>query len=347
MKNKLVSLFSFIGVLVFVLVGCGSNDTGLLTNPYRQSEFVIGTLVTLSIYDEGKEDVLDLAFDRIEELENMFSEEIPESEVSLINDQAGVEPVSVSDELFELIEDSIAHGELSDGLFDVTIGRLTSMWRIGHDDARVPERDEIDAVLPLVNYENMIIDEQEQTVYLAEEGMRLDLGGIAKGYIGDEVGRVMVENGVTSGIIDLGGDVYVIGNRPTGDDWNIGIQNPFLSRGEIIGRVGAQDMAVITSGIYERYIEKDGERYHHLLSPKDGYPINNEIAGVTILVDSLVDGDALATTVYAKGVEEGMQLIESLDDVEGFFVTKDRDIIMSSNASERFELLNDDFNIVK
>lgn len=344
MKQKI--LLGLLVVAILTLSACGNNDNGLLSNPYKQSEFIIGTLVTLSIYDEGKEDVLELAFERIDELEHIFSEEIPESEVSIINRNAGIEPVPVSDELYSLIKDSIEHGELSDGTFDVTIGRLTSMWRIGHDDARRPEQAEIDEVLPLVDYRKIIVDDEDQTVFLSEEGMQLDLGGIAKGHIGDEVQKLMNENGVTSAIIDLGGDIYVLGSRPTGDDWTVGIQNPFLSRGELVARVRASDMAVITSGIYERYVEVDGEQYHHLLNPIDGYPIDNELAGVTIICESLVDGDALATTVFAKGIEEGLALVETLEDVEVIFVTRDRELVLSSGIEDNFELVNENFDII-
>ncbi|SEO91702.1 thiamine biosynthesis lipoprotein [Amphibacillus marinus] len=345
MKGYLkVTTLAFLSLVT--LLGCGKNDSGLLTSPHTQREFLIGTIINLSVYDEDKEYTLQLAMDRISELEQLISEELNSTKVFEINREAGKSPVYVSDELYELIKISIDYGIQSDGGFDVTIGPLTQLWRIGFDDARKPGQDEIEDVLGLINHENVELDDENQTVYLVKEGMELDLGAIAKGYIADQVNLLLDEEGVTAAIIDLGGNIFVKGNRPSGGDWSVGIQNPFLGRGELVGKIKASDKSVVTSGIYERYLEVDDETYHHLLDPDTGYPFNNEIAGVSIISDLSVDGDALSTVAFAKGLVEGKAFIEELEDVEAIFVTRDRAIYLTSGIVDNFELVNENFDLI-
>ncbi|WP_245719461.1 FAD:protein FMN transferase [Pelagirhabdus alkalitolerans] len=333
-------------VSVFILIGCSNTEDGLLENPYQETDFYIGTVINLSVYDEDKEYVIEESMELIDELEHMLSEEIDTSVVSEINRQAGIEPVEVPDELYELMEVSLKFGEDSDGGFDVTVGPLTDLWRIGYDDARVPSQAEIDEVLKRIDHESVVLNEENQTVFLEQEGMELDLGAIAKGYITDKVNELMEEEGVRSAILDLGGNIFVRGHRPSGDKFTIGVQNPYEPRGEIAGRIRSTDESVVTSGIYERYIEEDGVKYHHLLNPDTGYPFDNEIAGVTIISENSTDGDALSTVVFAKGLEDGIDYIESLDDAEAIFVSRDKEIILSSGVEDEFELINDDFEVI-
>lgn len=332
-------------VSMFILVACGSDD-GLLQSPHKETEFLLGTVVSISIYDEDKEDVLALAFERVEALEDKISGELIDSEITEINNQAGVAPVHVSDEVYKLIEAGKQYSEESDGAFDISIGKLTSLWRIGYDDARKPAQKEIDHVLEFVDYDKVSLNEQEQTVFLTKEGMQLDLGAIAKGYITDEVNEILKDNEVTTAIIDLGGNIYVKGNRPSGEKWNVGIQNPFLARGELVGRIKVANQSIVTSGIYERFLEVDGEHYHHLLNPNDGYPFDNEIAGVTIVSEKSIDGDALSTVIFAYGLAEGVAYIEEIEGVESIFITKDREVKLTSGLLDNFELVNDDFELI-
>lgn len=338
--------FLLLLVSVFILSACMSNQTNLLDTPHRETEFLLGTVVSLSVYDADKGYVIDKALERIEQLENMLSDEIESTEVDLINQNAGVEPVQVSEELYYLIEQSVKYGELSDGGFDVTIGPLTNLWRIGYDDARKPTSDEINQVLVLIDDKKIELDDESQSVYLMEENMQLDFGAIAKGFITDQIHELFIEEGVTSAIIDLGGNIFVMGQRPQGDTWNVGIQNPFLARGEIIGRVRVSDQSIVTSGIYERYLEVDGVQYHHLLNPNTGYPFDNEIAGVSIVSDASIDGDALSTVVFTKGLEQGKAFIESYQGAEAIFITKDQQVILSSGLDGVFELTNDRFELI-
>lgn len=343
-KHKLLCV---VFICVFMLTACSTDGDNLLDSPHKETKFLLGTIVNLSVYDADKEYVIEKAMDLIEELEYVISDEIKGTEVDQINQHAGVKPISVSDELYYLIEQSIAYGEKSDGGFDVTVGPLTNLWRIGYDDARKPELDEIEQVLPLIDDQKIQLNPEDQSVFLMEKGMQLDFGAIAKGYITDQVYDLFLAENVTSAIIDLGGNIFVMGNRPNGNEWSVGIQNPFLARGEIIGRIKATDQSIVTSGIYERYLEVDGVKYHHLLDPTTGYPFDNEIAGVTIVSKASIDGDALSTVVFAKGLEEGKAFIESFDGAEAIFITKDRQIVLSTGLADQFELTNDQFEIIE
>ena len=173
----------------------------------------------------------------------------------------------------------------------------------------------------------------------------IDLGSIAKGYAADEISRILTENNVNSAIIDLGGNIYAHGIKPSGQDWNIGIQNPFSTRGDIIGVLKVKNKTVVTSGIYERYIEKDGVKYHHLLNPNTGYPFENNIAGVSIITDKSIDADALSTTVFAKGLEEGLKFVETLPNVDAIFITKDNKVYITNGIRDSFTLENEDFTL--
>lgn len=336
-------------MIAILITGCTQSTKGetlqLNKNPYSKTEFLLGTVVTIKIYDNDKEDVLESAFERIEELEEQISAEKQESLVNEINKNAGIRPIKVSKDIYRLIESGKQHSQLANGLFDISIGPLTQLWHIGFPDARKPEQHEIDHVLPLVNYENIELNKQNQTVYLTEKDMKLDLGAIAKGFITDEVVTVLKEAGVTSAIIDLGGNIYAYGQNPSGDQWFIGIQDPFSARGNIVGKIQQENKSIVTSGIYERYLEIDGMKYHHLLNPNDGYPFNNDIAGITIITSSSTDADALSTAVFAKGIKEGMEYVERFEDTEAIFIDHNKNVYITSGIKGKFTLTNDQFVI--
>src|SRR5690554_4860533 len=195
--------------LFLALTGCGqensNEDPVLLENPIQKTEIVMGTAVSLRIYDEGKEELMEEAFDRLRELSDMADVNVIDSEVYEINKNAGIAPVKVSEEIFTLVKRGVEYAEDTNGLFDISIGPLTSLWNIGFDDARKPSQEEIDEVLLLIGHDKIELNEEEQTVFLTKEGMRLDLGAIAKGYFADLVADLLEDNGVTSAIVDLGG----------------------------------------------------------------------------------------------------------------------------------------------
>ncbi|MDL4840490.1 FAD:protein FMN transferase [Aquibacillus rhizosphaerae] len=345
-KKRLIWIWCVVGILL--VSGCGNTLQGkeekVLKTPFKETAFLMGTVVTVKIYDKEKESVLKPVFKRIHDLANQINAEESESEIDKVNEKAGVEPVEVSSDIYNLVKAGKQHSTKSNGSFDITIGPLTSLWHIGYEDARKPEQSEIDDVLPLIDYEKVELIDQEQTVFLKEKGMRLDLGAIAKGFIADEVVEVLKENGVTTAIIDLGGNIYVMGNNPSGEAWNVGIQDPFSARGEIVGKVRQSNRSVVTSGIYERFLEVDGIKYHHLLNPGDGYPFMNDLAGVSIISEQSIDGDALSTTVFSKGLVDGLEYLENISGVEAIFISTDKKVYTTSGLQD-FELTNEAFEM--
>ena len=338
-----------------MVAGCGGQSTKtknetlkkpeLTTTPYKKTEFLMGTVVTVKIYDKGKEAVLEPAFERIQTLANQITVNKAGSEIDSINANAGIQPVKVSNDIYELMDAGNDYSMKSNGSFDISIGPLTDLWRIGFPDARKPAQSEIDAVLPLIDYKQIELNEKEQTVFLKKKGMQLDLGAIAKGFITDQVAEVLKENEVTTAIIDLGGNIYVMGNNPSGKNWTVGIQDPFAPRGETIGVISESNKSVVTSGIYERVLEIDGKSYHHLLDPVNGYPFNNDLAGVTIISSKSVDGDGLSTSVFSKGIKGGLEFIEQFEGTEAIFISTDKKVYITSGLKNNFELTNDEFTM--
>ncbi len=344
MKFKSLAFISIITLMI--VAGCEqSKEKPSMTNPYKQTAFLMGTVVTVKIYDEEKQAVLDPVFKRIEDLAKQISINEGESEVTDINEMAGVKPVKVSEDVFKLVDAGKSFSDSANGSFDISVGPLTELWHIGYPDARKPNQSEIKEVLPLIRYDLIELNKQNQTVYLMKPGMRLDLGAIAKGYITDEVLSTLKSHQVKKAIIDLGGNIYVLGKNQRGEKWTIGIQDPFSPRGEIVGKIKESNKSIVTSGIYERYLEVDGVKYHHILNPEDGYPFANDIAGVSIISEKSIDGDALSTSVFSKGIKEGMNYIEGIKGAEAIFVSHDKKIYMTSGIRNQFELVNDEFEI--
>lgn len=261
--------------------------------------------------------------------ENLFSTTVDTSEVSEIN-RSGGQPVEVSDDTAELIRIGREYGELSDGYFDITIDSASRLWDFTENTRKeLPDPDELSEAVSHIDYRSIRLD--GNTVSLSDPEARIDLGGIAKGYIADRLKEYLESEGVEHALINLGGNMVAVGNRYDGTDFRIGIQKPFAETGETIAAVSVSDRSVVTSGDYERYFEKDGTIYHHILDPYTGYPVQNDLDQVTVISEKSVDGDALSTTCYALGPEKGMELIRSLDDVEAIFVTKDGQILCSSD----------------
>ncbi len=342
---KFKNLF-FLLSLIFIttLIGCNKNQAST-SELLSRTELFMGTVIKITLYDSNDSTILDKAFDRISEIESLVSINESGTELDKVNDFAGISPVEVTSTTYEIVEKGLEYSKLSNGGFDITVGPLVKLWNIGLDDAKVPTQEEIDSVLPLIDYNLLELNEEEHTIFLKNKGMMIDLGSIAKGYAADEISRILTENNVNSAIIDLGGNIYAHGIKPSGQDWNIGIQNPFSTRGDIIGVLKVKNKTVVTSGIYERYIEKDGVKYHHLLNPDTGYPFENNIAGVSIVTDKSIDADALSTTVFAKGLEEGLKFVETLPSVDAIFITKDNKVYITNGIRDSFTLENEDFTL--
>lgn len=344
-NKKKLSIF-LMALTAFVVTACGNDDPrDLASQPYERQEFLMGTLASIRVFNDDKEEAVDAAFDRVEELDLMFAMQNSDSEISSINEAAGIEPVAVSDEVFYVMETALQYAEESEGRFDPTIGVVTALWGIGHEGAAVPSEEELDLALELVDYRLVEINEEDQTIYLPIEGMTLDLGAIAKGYITDEATRVLKEHDVDTAIIDMGGDIFALGTSTRGPEepWNVGIQNPFEARGEILGMLPVTNESIVTSGIYERVFEEAGESYHHIMNPETGFPFDNDIAGISLIAETALDGDALSTIAFSLGVEDGLDYVNSLDNVEAVFVTKDRQVIVSEGYNDLLDITDETF----
>ncbi|WP_195431170.1 FAD:protein FMN transferase [Clostridium sp. D46t1_190503_E9] len=346
MKKKYLNYFTISILLIFsltILSGCSKDNK--VAKPLTRTELLMGTVVTVTLYDSNDESILDNVFKKVKELESTLSINENGTLVDKINESAGIEPVKVDYDTYTVIKKGLEYAKLSNGLFDISVGPIVKLWNIGLPEAKVPTQEEIDSKIPLVGYSDVELNEEESTVFLKKHGMMIDLGGVAKGYTADVISDMLTEEGVKSAIIDLGGNIFAHGTKVDGSTWRIGIQNPFSDRGDIIGTITVKNKSIVTSGIYERYIEKDGIKYHHILSPKTGYPYENEIVGITIISDKSSDGDALSTSVFAMGVEEGMKFVNTQEGIDAIFVTKDNQIYITDGIRDIFKLTNTDFKL--
>jgi thiamine biosynthesis lipoprotein len=355
-------------IFIFLLL-----STACFRPAKSQREFVLGTICVVNLYESGTNQLYSRIFSRIREIDrsmSVFPGEFEDllnddtiidpnsgdsavstlvSGVLAINRQAGITPVKVRVDLIAVLETALRYAELSDGAFDPTIGPLVKLWGIGSESQRVPAAGEIAAALELVNYRDLIIDRNSGTAFLRRRGMELDLGGIAKGYAADEAARIAREGRVRRGIIDLGGNILALGwrweKKKDSTPWRIGVQNPFSARGESIGALSVHDTSVVTSGVYERFFESGGTRYHHILSTANGYPVDNGLLAVTIVTERSMDADALSTAVFALGFERGKALIDSIPGAEAVFVFADRSVTITRGLSGIFTLTDNEFTL--
>lgn len=334
MRKRIYILMLIFGIIL-VLAGCSEKKEESIS----KNEFLLDTVVTIKLYDvpQSKEKVIDESFQLIRDLESMLSVHIETSELFQLKENAGIKPVKVSEKTMEVLVKSLEYSELTQGKFDVTAGPLIDLWNIDPPNGYVPTDEELLQAKSFINYHKLILDEEEGTAFLQDEGMIANLGAIAKGFIADQVKDFLLEKGIEHAIINLGGNVLLVGGRPDGVDFRIGVQDPDATRNTFLGVIPATDQSLVSSGDYERYFEQDGVRYHHILDPDTGYPSNTEVRQVSIVSPKSVDGDALSTTLFLLGIDGGVALIESMDGVDAVFVTKDNKVVVTSGLRDLFE----------
>lgn len=326
MKKNYKIYVSFLFLLVSIcFLGCGKNQEKI-----SKSDFYFDTVITVTLYDEDSRHLLEGCFDLADTYEQYFSATISDSDVSKIN-QAKGKPVQVHKETIELIEKGLYYSEISQGGFDITVGNLTSLWDFTGENPLVPKESDILQAISSVDYRNVKIS--GTSVSLQNPHARLDLGGIAKGYIADKMKAYLTDQGVTEGIINLGGNVLCLGETSR-KPYRIGVQKPFDKEGTALFALDVTDKTVVTSGVYERCFTLDDKLYHHILNPATGYPYENHLLSVTIICKSSADGDGLSTACFSMGLEKGMELIESLKDTEAVFITEDEELHFSSGMGE-------------
>ncbi len=313
--------------------------------PYSETSFAMGTVCSITLYEKMDDFNFDEAFKIIEDIENRMSPVITDSELDRINSNAGIRPVKVSNDTYLVIKEGIRYAELIDSKFDITIGPLVNLWGIGTEYQNLPESGAIESVTPLIGSEYIKLNDKDRSVFLEKKGMAIDLGGIAKGYAADAVRKFLLEKGFTKGIINLGGNVLTFGSKAPETPWRIGVQDPVDSRGHYIATLDTGETAVVTSGIYERYFEKDGKRYHHILDPDSGYPVENDLLSITIVTARGITADAYSTVAFSAGLEKGMKLLESIVDMEGIFITKDKMIYITTGLKKIFNLSSTDYSL--
>jgi len=341
-------------MLVVPTVACSNNNNKETTTPVEKQALKMDTVMNLRVYGSKANEAIDAAYKRIDEIEQMSSANIATSDVSLINKAAGKDYVKVHPEIIKMLNTAIKYSELSGGAFDITVGPLIKLWGIGTDSERLPADSEIKALLPLVGYKNVSINEKDSSVKLMKEGMSIDLGGIAKGFTADEVVKVFKKYGIKNALINLGGSsIYTMGQKPDGTLWSVAIQHPRKEKSEgYLGIIKLPESALSTSGDYERYFIKDGKRYHHILNPFTGYPADSGVMSDTIIIDSNTkDANMLADTLtkvtFVSGIEKGLKIIDSLQGVSCMAETTDSKVYTSKSWKTNVENLSPEFTMVK
>lgn len=325
-KSKKYNLTGILLVALLLLCACGAEKQEKLT----ESRFCLDTLVTLTLYEGGSEALLEEAFSELSRLEGLLSVHEEGSDLWNLQEKAGVEPVAIAPETMELLLSAKAYYALSEGYLDISLGTLIDLWDVG-GEGHIPTAEEKEEALSLKGLEELVLDADTSTAYLPRLGMKLDLGALAKGFMADKLKVFLQENGVTSGILDLGHNILLIGGKPQTGSFTVGVKNPIEGQeSELAAVVQVTDKSVVTSGTYERYFEREGVRYHHILDPFTGKPAQTGVLSVTIVSDTSLEGDALSTTCLLLGQERGLKLIESLENVECMFILEDGTRVCSS-----------------
>nr|WP_300310082.1 FAD:protein FMN transferase [Halomonas sp.] len=309
---------------------------------YAYSTVLMGSPILLKLF-EHNEALARQVFHLIKHYENLLTANRSPSEVMSINLAAGVHPVRVNPAVFELVRIAKFISLFPGSLFNLTIGPLVKCWKIGFQGNRVPQEEELQSRLLLCNPQDVLLDDIAQTVFLAKTEMEIDLGAIAKGYIADCVQAFLRQRGVSNALINLGGNVQTLGKPPDATGWLIGLRKPFGAPDELVGIIEVINKSVVTSGIYERFFEQDGQIYHHILDANTGYPLDNELLSVTIISERSIDGDIYTTLFFGMGVEKSTSYLSDLPDIEAIFVTRDQRVICSSQQHFRFTLLDNRF----
>lgn len=322
---KFKKIIAGLSIASLLLSGCSSLTPG---KDLTYTDTLFDTVIKVQILDPAGKDILDGCKKLCQKYDTLFSKNNENSDIYKINN-AGGNAVEVSQDTVNLIKKGIYYSEFSDGAFDITIGSVSSLWDFKAETPALPAPETIAGAVSHVNYQNILI--KDNTVRLLDPNASIDVGAIAKGYIADRLKEYLKENGVKHAIIDLGGNILVLGTKTDGSDYNIGIQKPFDKTGQPITSIKVANKSVVTTGIYQRYFELDGKIYHHILDPHTGYPCENDLYSVTIITNSSLTADALSTTCYLLGYEKANHLIDQLENVDAVFITNDYKIHYSKN----------------
>lgn len=313
------------------LVSSAASASGTATKDF----FAMNTYMTITVNGTDAEAAAAAAVAAVNALEQSLSRNIAASEISAINDKAGVSPVSVSKETFGLIKSAIEYSTLTDGVFDIAIAPVMDIWGFNDGNYRVPSQSEIDAALTKVDYRKIILNDTDSSVFLSETGMEIDLGGIAKGYASDVVQKVIKEYDVSSAMISLGGNVAVFGRKADGSLFKVAIADP-ENPDQYVGILETTDVSVITSGGYERYFTEGGVTYIHIMDPATGSPVKSDLLSVTIVAPDGTESDALSTALFVMGRDKAVEYGRTHTDFSFVLVTDSGELVVSSALKDTF-----------
>lgn len=332
-RNKLISFLFLFAVL---LSGCSAQSKS--ENEHTTGVFAMGTYMTMTAYGESAEAALTLSEDRIKELEALWSTTDVSSDIYKVN-QSGGTRTEVNEETVEILQFALDMAEQTNGSLDPTISPVVTAWGFVSREYHIPTEDELTDLLQNIDYKKVLLEENCVTM---PDGMQLDLGAVGKGYTGDIIAELLKEQGVTSALLDIGGNIQMVGRKPDGSRWRLGIQNPF---GEgSLGVLESEDGAVVTSGNYERYfIGEDGKQYGHIIDPATGYPAESGLASVSIIAKEGKLCDALSTAIYVMGLDEATEYWKENGSFEMLLVTDKNEIYLTEGIENDFTL-NENFS---
>ncbi len=303
----------------------------------QTTHYAMGTVMTHKAFGSYAEDSLEAVGREVERIEGLLSRFLPASEISRVNESAGIQSEKVSFDTYAVLSKAVEFSRACPGCFDVTIEPLIRLWNSGKASLTPPDEASIQQALPWVNYRDLILDPWEMTAGLSHIGQAVDLGGIGKGFAGDRIREVFKGFGVASAYSNLGGNVVALGAKPDGSPWQVGIQHP-RQEDRLIGRVSVVDQSVVTSGDYQRYfIDGRGKRRHHILNPTTGYPAESGLISVSIVTQKSLAADALSTILFVAGREKGLECLRSFPQTEAILVDSDLQVYVTAGLRDRFQ----------
>ncbi|WP_452230096.1 FAD:protein FMN transferase [Lacinutrix sp. MEBiC02404] len=319
---------------ILLIVACLVVYNAFSQEVYSKTIKLMGSRFDISVVANSKEEgeaFINIAVEEITRIEQLISSWDENSQTSLINNQAGIKPIKVASELFQLIERALKISKLTNGAFDISYASMDKIWKFDGSMTAMPSEDIIKQSVDKVGYQNILLNHQEQTVFLKRKGMKIGFGAIGKGYAADKAKVILQSKGVKAGIINASGDLNAWGKQPNKKDWMVAIVNP-LNKDKVFSWLPVNNQAVVTSGNYEKYVRLNGELYSHIIDPRTGYP-SKGILSVSIFTKSAELADALATSVFVMGVEVGLDFINQLKGVECIIVDGNNQIITSNNIA--------------
>ena len=306
-----------------------------ISTAFKKSSKLMGNHFELTVVaDEEKwaHERIDAGVSEIQRIERLLTTFSDDSETNLINQNAGISPVVVSAETFNLIERSLRISQVTQGAFDITYGSIDKrLWNFDQQMTSLPDRETAKNMVRLINYQNVILNREKSTVFLKEKGMRIGFGGIGKGYAAERAKLIMKQQGVESGVVNASGDLTAWGLQPNGKPWTVGIANPDAKH-EVFSYMSITDMAVATSGNYEKFVVIDGKKYSHTINPRTGLPVTG-IKSVTIITTNAEIADAMATPVMIMGIRTGLDMIDQIKDIEAVIIDDHDRMYTSKNIN--------------